>query len=72
MKKLFDGKSTRLCVDQYGHTIYARTVKELREERGGGKVSKMYVDRNDGRTLHVGYAVGNQWFTVYQPCEVPA
>jgi hypothetical protein len=58
----------RLFIDQYGNRIYAKTVRELREKRGGGRVGKMYVDRGD-KTLHIGYVVGNQWFTEYAPVE---
>ncbi len=66
-----DGKQT-LYLDQYGDPILARTVKELREKVGGGKVSKMYVDKLDGTTKHVGYIVGRHWFRAYRPIELAA
>lgn len=61
------GKPT-LLVDQFGERIWACTLKELREQVRGA-VSKMYVDTKDGRTLHIGYVVGNRWFTAFQRCE---
>lgn len=70
--KLFDGKAHRLCLDQYGRPIWARTLAELREKSGGGRVAKQYSDKLDGRTVHSGYVIGGRWFSVYQPVEVDA
>jgi hypothetical protein len=61
-----------LYIDQYGNKEYATTIKELRENCGGGKVDKMYIDKLDGKSYHVGYIVGDRWFTAYQPVEIPA
>ena len=36
---------------------------------GGGRVSKMYVDKKDGRSVHIGYVVGQHWLTAYQRVE---
>jgi len=58
--------------DQYGNTFKARTVRELRAVIGGGRISKMYVDKADGRTVHCGYVIGQHWLTAYQPVEIPA
>lgn len=66
-----NGKPT-LYRDQYGSEIVARTVKELRENSGGGSVRKMYVDKKDGSTVHIGYVVGPHWYTAYQRVELPA
>ncbi len=65
-------KPNHLFIDQYGKPEWARTAKELREKCGGGKVSKMYVDKKDGHTVHTGYVVGRRWFTRYAPVEKPA
>lgn len=67
------GKFT-LYIDQYGNRFYAHTVKELRDQIGMGKsrVSKMYRDKVDGRTVHVGYVIGQHWLTAYQPLELAA
>lgn len=65
------GKLT-LYLDQYGNRFFARTVAELRDKIGGGRVSRMYADKNDGHTVHVGYVVGPHWCTAFQPMEMPA
>lgn len=62
-----NGKSL-LYVNQYGQCFMASTVRELVASVGGGRVSKMYVDRA-GKTLHVGYVVGGHWLTAYAPFE---
>ena len=61
-----------LYLDQHGQPEWARTVKELREKCGGGRVFKVYVDKKDGRAVHCGYGVGNRWFNAYRPVELPA
>ena len=48
-------------IDQYGNRFTANSRKELIAKIGKGRVSKMYVDTKDGRTLHVGYVVGQHW-----------
>lgn len=60
-----------LYLDQYGNRWIARTVKELREkiDGGGSRVSKMFRDKADGRTVHVGYVVGSHWCEAFQPVE---
>jgi hypothetical protein len=70
--RLFDGKRWRLCIDQYGGKVYARTAKELKQNAGPGRLFKVYVDRKDGATYHVGYGVGRRWFAVWCEMEVPA
>lgn len=61
-----------IYIDQYGNKWGARTVKELREKIGGGKVERMYQDKLNGDTVHVGYIVGEHWCTAYRPVELPA
>lgn len=60
-----------LYIDQYGTQFYAATIKELRSKigMGGSRVSKMYVDKKDGTTVHIGYVVGKHWLTAYQRVE---
>jgi hypothetical protein len=36
---------------------------------GGSRVRKMYVDKKDGRSVHIGYVVGQHWLTAYQRVE---
>jgi hypothetical protein len=58
--------------DQYGNCFMARSVKELRDKVGGGRVSKMYNDLKSGETVHTGYVVGAHWCTAFQPVQNPA
>jgi hypothetical protein len=58
-----------LWVDQYGQMLFARTVKELHGQVGRGKVFRIYADKRDGRTVHVGYGIGHRWFNRYAPVE---
>lgn len=62
---------TKLYLDQYGNKFFARTVKELRSkiEGGGSRVSKMYIDKKDGSTVHCGYVIGGHWLTAFVPFE---
>jgi len=66
-----NGKRT-LYRDQYGNTIFANTVRELREKAGGGRVSKIYRDKRDGSAVHCGYVVGRLWFSAFMPFEKEA
>lgn len=61
----------KLYVDQYGNKFYADTVKALRAQigMGGSRVSRMYQDKKDGRTVCVGYVIGGHWLTAYAPIE---
>lgn len=61
----------RLFVDQHGHMVKARTMRELKA-LVPGRLSRMYVDTADGKTLAVGYVVGKRWFREYVPVEKPA
>ena len=65
-------RKTLLFLDQYGRPVWAKTVKELREKAGGGRVSRQFTDKKDGATVHTGYGVGARWFTMYAPIERPA
>ncbi len=58
-----------LYIDQYGERIWAHTVKELRKKAGSGRVFKIYRDRGE-KTIHVGYGVGQRWFSAFVPLEV--
>jgi hypothetical protein len=40
--------------------------QELKSLSGGGRVSKMYVDDASGNAQHVGYVIGDQWWTLYK------
>ena len=57
-----------MAVDQYGTTFHGlqHPRKDLLEKVGRSHASKMFVDTKAGQTLHVGYIIGQQWFTVYE------
>lgn len=68
-------KPMRAWIDQYGRVVFARTIKELRERAGGGRVFKIYKDcasvTHGTITKHVGYGVGHRWFNEFAPVERP-
>ena len=69
--KLFNGKDHRLCLDQYGKPIWARTLRELRDKCGvRTSPAKQYSDRRGKPPVWTGYVVGHRWFTIFQPVEV--
>lgn len=57
-----------LGVNQLGqkYTMYKHPRKELLETLGATKAEKMYVDKKDGSSVHVGYVIGDEWITVYE------
>lgn len=65
------GKLT-LYLDQYGNRWFARTVRDLVRQIGGGRVSIMYADKPDGRTVRTGYVIGQYWCSAFQPLELEA
>jgi hypothetical protein len=56
-------------IDQFGTSYRANTVKEFIARVPGGRVTKMYVDKLDGKSVHIGYVVGQYWYTQYQIVE---
>ena len=63
---------TILYIDQHGANFWANSVKALIEQVGGGRVSKMFSYKKDGRTVHTGYVIGNHWLSAFTPVEFPA
>jgi len=61
-----------MAIDQYGNTYHGLKYprKELVERTGYKHVSKMYVDKNDGSTVQVGYVIGPFWLTLYAVIRV--
>ena len=58
-----------MAVDQYGQTYHdlgAHPRKELLARLGYRKANKMYTDKTDGTTCHVGYVIGPHWLTLYE------
>lgn len=56
-------------IDQYGQHYddlgkHPRT--ELLNRLGYKKAEKMYIDKKDGSSVHIGYIVGSLWITLYK------
>ena len=65
------------AIDQYGTRLVlegSHPRKELLDELGACHADKMYVDKTDGRTVHIGYIVRGSWWRFYtvEPWEVRA
>ncbi len=63
--------ANRLFVDQYGNRFYAATRKELKAQIPG-RIGIMYADKKDGRTVRIGYVIGQHWLREYAPVEKAA
>ena len=62
-------KNNFMAIDQYGQTYHdlgSHPRKKLIERIGSGHVSKMYLDKKDGGSVHVGYVIGQHWLTLYE------
>ncbi len=57
-----------LYIDQYGNKTWANSAREL-QRKYGGRLFKVYRDKKDGRSVHVGYGVGKLWFSAFLPFE---
>lgn len=57
-----------MAIDQYGHTYHGLKYprKDLCERLNRQHVSKIYVDKMDGSTAHVGYLISGLWLTLYK------
>lgn len=57
-----------MAIDQYNQTYHElrHPRKDLLERLGRSKASKMYIDRKDGSSVHVGYVIAGQWLTIYE------
>lgn len=56
-------------IDQHGttyHDLGPHPRKGLLEKLGSKHASKMYVDKKDGTSVHIGYIVRGLWVTVYE------
>jgi len=59
---------TTMAIDQYGnvqHDLGKYPRKVLLERLGRKHASKVYRDRPDGSTVHVGYVIACRWFDVF-------
>lgn len=58
----------KMAIDQYGQTYHIGDNpprKWLLDYLGRKSCSKMYCDKKDGRTMHVGYVIAGLWLTLY-------
>jgi hypothetical protein len=57
-----------MATDQYGNTYHGLTHprKDLLEKLGRKHADKMYRDKTDGSTRHVGYVVAGCWLEVFK------
>lgn len=60
--------SQYMGIDQYGNTYHGlrHPRKDLLERLGRKRASKMYVDKLDGSSIHIGYVIAGHWITVYK------
>ena len=59
-----------MAIDQYGHHYddlgaHPRTALAKKLGYSPKSAQKIYQDKKDGQTKHVGYIYGNYWCTVY-------
>jgi hypothetical protein len=55
-------------IDQFGttyHDLGQFPRKELLNRLGRRHATKMYVDKKNGTTVHIGYIIGSLWITLY-------
>lgn len=60
-----------IAFDQYGNTFRSliHPRKDLLERLGYKHADKMYIDKGDGTSQHIGYVIGSHWIEVY--CLLP-
>jgi len=57
-----------MAIDQYGNTEHGLEFprKELLERMGVKRASKMYQDKKDGSSVHIGYVISGRWFILFK------
>lgn len=57
-----------MAIDQYGQTFHnlKHPRKDLMHKLCNQHCSKMYIDKKDGSSKHIGYVIGGHWLTVYK------
>lgn len=58
-----------MAIDQHGTTLHGlgpHPRKGLLERLDRKHADRIYVDKRDGRSVHVGWIVAGQWWTVYR------
>jgi len=62
-----------LARNEYGETVRIpgkHPRKELLAELGYSHADKVYVDRKDGSTVHIGYVIGKRWWSFYEMVDL--
>jgi hypothetical protein len=57
-----------MAIDQYGQTFHGlgpHPRKALLERLSRKHAAKMYVEKKDGSSVHIGWIIGGLWLTVY-------
>ena len=57
-----------MAIDQYGQTYHGlkHPRKDLLAQFGVKHADKMYVDKKDGSTKHVGYIIAGHWCRIFE------
>jgi len=61
-----------MAIDQYGHTYHIGQHpprKWLLANFGRQHADRMFVNRRDGTTRHVGYIIAGHWLHIYRVSE---
>jgi len=61
-------KQSFMAINQYGETVHGleHPRKDLLNREYAHHADKMYQDKKDGTTVHVGYIIKGNWWTVYK------
>lgn len=61
--------TNHMAIDQHGETFHGlgpHPRKALLARVGRKSARKMYCDKISGGSVHVGWIIGQHWFTVYE------
>lgn len=61
-----------LAIDQYGQKLYIKGKhprKELLDKLGAKHAQKIYRDKENGASVHIGYLISGRWWSLYLPFE---
>lgn len=62
-----------MAVDQFGqtyHNLGPHPRKELMRRLGTSHAARMYRDKKDGRTVHIGWVIAGRWLSLYEVTPV--
>lgn len=63
-----------IAIDQYGHSVKltdsaSHPKGQLLKKLGVSRAENMFVDSISGESKHIGYIVGDNWYTIYKISE---